>query len=130
MTEELCKYKMFYKHFFPVVYNPFIWYLIWHKLLFQASLSHHKFGCLPCFLGFKFPKCSLLKSSVHSKVYALNSSKLRTGARKPHSLIVLILAIRITTRRSHLIRLFTLSGDATTAGNFEDIFVCNLHIRE
>lgn len=101
---------MFYKHYFPVVYNPFKWYLIWHKLLFQASLSLHKFGCLPCFLGFKFPKCSLLKSNIHSKVYYTEFKLTVNRSQKgPIPSVILILMVGIRSRRSHLIRLFSLS---------------------
>lgn len=42
--------------------------MIWHKLLFQASLNYHKFGGCPCLLGFKFLECSLLKSNTCSKI--------------------------------------------------------------
>lgn len=125
---------MFHKHFFPVVYNPFKWYLIWHKLLFQASLSHHKFGCLPCFLGFKFPKCSLLKSNIHSKVYYTEFKLTENRSQKappPLVSVILILMVRIKCRRSQLIRLFSFSVMMLllreTLGGF---FIYNLHTGE
>lgn len=77
-----------------VVCSPFQWHFIWQKSLFQASLSHHKFGCHPCFLGFKFPKCSLLKSNIHSKVYYSKFNLTETRSQNGHFPITQVLMIR------------------------------------
>lgn len=92
-----------------IIYNPFKWYLIWQKLLFQESLSHRKFVSHPCLLGFKFPKCSLLKSNIHSKVYYTEFNLAENRSQNGHFLSHSGVNDKNWTWRSHLIRLFSFS---------------------
>lgn len=88
-----CKWlKPLFKH--KMFYSPIQWHFIWQKFLFQASLSHHEFGCHPCLLGFNFPKCSLLKSNIHSKVYYTKFNLTETRSQNGHFPITLVLMIR------------------------------------